>query len=132
MGSLSCAVPVLRKGRERIPSIPYSTGFLFVCLFVFDCFEAVSSTSGWLPTSYVEVDDLELRNLLPPRTALQACKNTHLWGADNQTQGLGHVRQGFSHPNYVPNLKSTVLNFHVHLSPQEDLLALRLPILTNL
>lgn len=77
----------------------------------------------------MEADDLELRNLLPPRTALQACKNTHLWGADNQTQGLGHARQGFSQSSCVPSLKSTVLSFHVHLSPREDLLALRLPIL---
>lgn len=128
MGSLSCAVPVLRKERKRILSIPYSTG-VFVCrLFLIVLRQSRAHQAGFQLPVWKRMTWNSLISYLPG----QACKNTLLWGADNQTQGLGHSRQGFSHPSCVPSLKSTVLNFHVHLSPQEDLLALRLPILTNL
>lgn len=134
MGSLSCAVPVLRKERKRILSIPYypyltALGCLFVCrLFLIVLRQSRAHQAGFQLPVWKRMTWNSLISYLPG----QACKNTLLWGADNQTQGLGHSRQGFSHPSCVPSLKSTVLNFHVHLSPQEDLLALRLPILTNL
>lgn len=97
---MGCGALVLRKER-KVPS-------LNIRVFVF---EVVSSTSVRFPTSYVEESDLELLYLLPPKEA-QACTNTHLCNADNQTQGLEHIRQAFSQLNCIPSLKSTFLKLH--------------------
>lgn len=48
MGSLSCAVPVLRKERKRIPSIPYSTGFLVGWLVLIVLRQSRAHQAGFL------------------------------------------------------------------------------------